>query len=112
MQSQKLAPPQLVINSRMLYSSWIPADPEAAAALLPRGPKAAGPVYMNQYVVDSRAASSPSRFNATLEVAARGGAQLRGLRTLRARISREINRSGPPSSTAFRPHQASHNTSP
>jgi hypothetical protein len=53
MQIQKLAPPQLVINSRMLYSSWIPADPEAAAALLPRGPKAAGPVYMNQYVVDS-----------------------------------------------------------
>src|SRR6185503_3108990 len=50
---QTLAPPQLVINSRMLYTSWMPADPEAAAALLPRGPRAAGPVYMNQYVVDS-----------------------------------------------------------
>lgn len=53
MTKQKLAPPQLVINSRMLYTSWLPADPEAAAALLPGGPKAAGPVYMNQYVVDS-----------------------------------------------------------
>lgn len=53
MTKQKLAPPQLVINSRMLYSSWIPADPKAAAALLPPGVKAAGPVYMNQYVVDS-----------------------------------------------------------
>jgi hypothetical protein len=53
MTKQKLAPPQLVINSRMLYTSWIPADPKAAAALLPRGAKAAGPVYMNQYVVDS-----------------------------------------------------------
>ncbi|APR75634.1 Hypothetical protein A7982_00980 [Minicystis rosea] len=48
-----LAPPQLVMNSRMLYTSWMPADPEAAAALLPPGARAAGPVYMNQYVVDS-----------------------------------------------------------
>jgi hypothetical protein len=50
-----LAPPQLVINSRMLYSSWIPADPAAAAALLPPGLKPAPnrAVYMNQYVVDS-----------------------------------------------------------
>jgi hypothetical protein len=49
-----LAPPQMVINSRMLYTSWMPADPEAAAALLPEsGPPIAGPVYMNQYVVDS-----------------------------------------------------------
>jgi hypothetical protein len=53
MTKKKLAPPQLVINSRMLYTSWIPADPKAAAALLPQGVKAAGPVYMNQYVVDS-----------------------------------------------------------
>jgi hypothetical protein len=49
-----LAAPQMVINSRMLYTSWMPADPEAAAALLPAGgPRPAGPVYMNQYVVDS-----------------------------------------------------------
>jgi hypothetical protein len=49
----ELAAPQMVVNSRMLYTSWMPADPEAAAALLPAGgPTAAGPVYMNQYVVD------------------------------------------------------------
>ena len=48
-----LAAPQMVVNSRMLYTSWMPADPEAAAALLPEGaPAPAGPVYMNQYVVD------------------------------------------------------------
>ena len=50
----ELAAPQMVVNSRMLYTSWMPADPEAAAALLPAGgPAPAGPVYMNQYVVDS-----------------------------------------------------------
>ncbi len=49
-----LAAPQMVVNSRMLYTSWMPADPEAAAALLPKGgPTPAGPVYMNQYVVDT-----------------------------------------------------------
>jgi hypothetical protein len=48
-----LAAPQMVVNSRMLYTSWMPADPEAAAALLPEGVPMAGPVYMNQYVVDS-----------------------------------------------------------
>jgi hypothetical protein len=49
----ELAAPQMVVNSRMLYTSWMPADPEAAAALLPAGgPTPAGPVYMNQYVVD------------------------------------------------------------
>ena len=49
----ELAAPQMVVNSRMLYTSWMPADPEAAAALLPSGgPTPAGPVYMNQYVVD------------------------------------------------------------
>jgi hypothetical protein len=52
--TEPLAPPQMVIHSRMLYTSWTPADPEAAAALLPEGgPRAAGPAYMNQYVVDS-----------------------------------------------------------
>jgi len=51
----KLAAPQLVIDSRMIYSSWIPADPKAAAALLPDGLKPAEnrAIYMNQYVVDS-----------------------------------------------------------
>ena len=49
-----LAAPQMVIHSRMLYTSWMPADPEAAAALLPPGgPTPAGPAYMNQYVVDA-----------------------------------------------------------
>jgi len=49
------AAPQLVINSRMLYSSWIPADPQAAAALLPPGlqPASNRAIFMNQYVVDS-----------------------------------------------------------
>lgn len=47
-----LAAPQMVVNSRMLYTSWMPADPEAAAALLPDGVPMAGPVYMNQYVVE------------------------------------------------------------
>jgi len=55
MTTATLAPPQLVINSRMLYSSWIPADPTATAALLPARlkPAANRAVYMNQYVVDS-----------------------------------------------------------
>lgn len=51
----KLAAPQLVLNSRMLYTSWIPDDPQACRRLLPRGlkPAANHAVYMNQYVVDS-----------------------------------------------------------
>lgn len=55
MSETPLAAPQLVLNSRMLYSSWIPADPEAAAALLPPGlaPAANRALFMNQYVVDS-----------------------------------------------------------
>ncbi|HEX5760882.1 MAG TPA: hypothetical protein VF121_16965 [Thermoanaerobaculia bacterium] len=54
-QQSSLAAPQLVINSRMIYSSWIPAEPEKVAALLPRGlqPAANRAVYMNQYVVES-----------------------------------------------------------
>jgi hypothetical protein len=58
MSQSKLAAPQLVINSRMIYSSWIPADPRAAAALLPGRLNAAGPIYMNQYVVDSEEQTS------------------------------------------------------
>jgi hypothetical protein len=55
-----LAAPQLVINSRMIYSSWIPADPAAAAALLPSRlhPAANRAIYMNQYVVDSEEQTS------------------------------------------------------
>lgn len=50
----KLAAPQMVVNSRMLYTSWIPADPQAAARLLPSALKPAEnrAIYMNQYVVD------------------------------------------------------------
>ncbi len=46
--------PQLVINSRMLYFGWIPADPDAVKALVPAGlrPNPDGSVFMNQYVVD------------------------------------------------------------
>jgi hypothetical protein len=50
-----LQAPQLVINSRMLYFGWVPADPEAVAALIPQGlaPIANRQVFMNQYVVDT-----------------------------------------------------------
>lgn len=58
MSQSKLAAPQLVIDSRMIYSSWIPADPKAAAALLPGRLQPAGPIYMNQYVVDSEVQTS------------------------------------------------------
>lgn len=52
--ADKLFAPQLVIDSRMLYTSWIPADRAACAALLPAAlaPAENGAVYMNQYVVD------------------------------------------------------------
>jgi hypothetical protein len=55
MSKSKLAAPQMVSNSRMIYTSWIPADPQAAARLLPPALKPAsnGAIYMNQYVVDS-----------------------------------------------------------
>ena len=55
MATNDLPAPQLVVNSRMIYTSWIPADPEATAELLPRAldPAANRAVYMNQYVVDS-----------------------------------------------------------
>lgn len=55
MAHSSLAAPQLVVDSRMIYTSWLPADPEGAAKLLPRGLEAAAnrAVFMNQYVVDS-----------------------------------------------------------
>jgi hypothetical protein len=60
MSQSTLAAPQLVINSRMIYSSWIPADPKAAAALLPSRLRPADnqAIYMNQYVVDSEEQTS------------------------------------------------------
>lgn len=53
--SSGLEAPQIVINSRMLYFGWIPADPTATKALVPEGltPNRDGAVFMNQYVVDS-----------------------------------------------------------
>ena len=53
--SSHLVPPQMVINSRMLYFGWIPENPYALRRLLPLGlrPIDNGQVFMNQYVVDS-----------------------------------------------------------
>ncbi|MGW0507423.1 hypothetical protein [Micromonospora sp. NPDC003241] len=58
------AVPQLVVNCRTLYFSWLPADPHAVAALVPAGlhPHPDGQVFMNQYVVDD--ASQTSGFGA------------------------------------------------
>lgn len=55
-----LHPPQLIAGARMLYLVWFPADPEAAAALVPEEltPAAGSPVFMNQYVVDDAAQTS------------------------------------------------------
>lgn len=52
--------PQLVVNSRMVHFGWLPADPDAVAALLPPGlpPLANRQVFMNQYVVDDVMQSS------------------------------------------------------
>ena len=60
----KLVAPQLVINSRMLYLTWIPADPDAVGRLVdPRlGRIANGQCFINQYVVD--AAEQTSGFGA------------------------------------------------
>lgn len=50
-----LEAPQLVMNSRMLYFTWIPADPDAVRALTPEALDLAenNQCFMNQYVVDS-----------------------------------------------------------
>lgn len=60
----KLQAPQMVTNSRMIYFTWIPADPEAAAALVPDGltPADNNQLFINQYVVDS--ADQTSGFDA------------------------------------------------
>ncbi|WP_199562403.1 hypothetical protein [Micromonospora deserti] len=54
------AAPQLVVDSRTLYFSWLPADPNAVAALVPAGlrPRDDRQVFMNQYVVDDESQTS------------------------------------------------------
>jgi hypothetical protein len=49
-----LPSPQLVLDARMSCTSWIPADPEACARLLPPAlrPAEGGAVHLSQYVVD------------------------------------------------------------
>lgn len=56
--------PQLVVNARMLYICWVPADPDACAALLPAGlaPAPNKAIFLNQYVVDR--AEQTSHFGA------------------------------------------------
>ena len=47
-------PPQMVVDSRMLYVGWTPADKDACAALVPSEltPSGNRTCFMNQYVVD------------------------------------------------------------
>jgi len=65
-----LHPPQLITGARMLYLVWLPADADAAAALVPEDlePAAGSPVFMNQYIVDdpgqTSTAGSPNGFGA------------------------------------------------
>jgi len=55
-----LEAPQMVASSRMLYFTWVPAQPGAVAALLPDAltPVENRQVFMNQYVVDSEQQTS------------------------------------------------------
>jgi len=59
-----LEAPQMVTNSRMLYYTWVPADPDAVRALVPDALKLAdnNQCFINQYVVDS--ADQTSGFDA------------------------------------------------
>jgi hypothetical protein len=52
--------PQLITAARMLYAVWLPADPAAAAALVPDEltPREGSPVFINQYIVDDAAQTS------------------------------------------------------
>ncbi|MBW4705952.1 MULTISPECIES: acetoacetate decarboxylase family protein [unclassified Micromonospora] len=54
------ADPQLVVDSRTLHFSWLPADPDAVAALVPPGlrPRPDRQVFMNQQVVEDAAQTS------------------------------------------------------
>jgi len=51
---QKIMPAQVVIDSRMLYFGWVPADYKAVEAFLPKGlrPQPNRSCFANQYVVD------------------------------------------------------------
>lgn len=55
-----LLPPQLVINSQMLYFGWVPKDPQAVDRLIPAELKPFDDrrVFINQYVVDREEQSS------------------------------------------------------
>lgn len=54
------AAPQLVVNARALMFSWLPADPDAVAALVPAGlrPRPDRQVFLCQYVVDDESQTS------------------------------------------------------
>ncbi|GAA4564185.1 hypothetical protein GCM10023176_09700 [Micromonospora coerulea] len=54
------AAPQLVVNARVLQFSWLPADPDAVAAILPAGLRARSDrqVFLCQYVVDDECQTS------------------------------------------------------
>ncbi len=51
----QLEAPQIVTDSRMLYFTWVPADPDAVRALVPSELEVAEnkQCFINQYVVDS-----------------------------------------------------------
>ena len=55
MNDSLLLAPQLITGARMLYLVWIPDDPLAVEALVPKElrPEERRSVFMNQYVVDS-----------------------------------------------------------
>jgi hypothetical protein len=55
MNESPLFAPQLICSARMLYLVWIPDDPLAVEALVPKElrPEERRSVFMNQYVVDS-----------------------------------------------------------
>jgi len=74
-----LEPPQLVTNSRMLYFTWVPADPDAVRKLVPAKLTLAdnNQCFINQYVVDSTDQTSGfEKYSLTY-----AGADLKGLDT-------------------------------
>ncbi|MFC0005428.1 hypothetical protein [Micromonospora siamensis] len=52
--------PQIVVQCRTLSFSWLPADPDAVAALVPAGlcPRPDRQVFLSQYVVDDETQTS------------------------------------------------------
>ncbi len=72
-----LEPAQLVTNSRMLYFTWVPADPDAVRALVPSNLQLAdnNQCFINQYVVDTDEQTSGfEKYSLTY-----AGADLKGL---------------------------------